>query len=86
MIDLDICHEKAHSSILHHRGTRHAQTHMLSNIRGMTTRTADQQEHALIISTAQTADQQKHAAQQPVVRCRHVSLATIDFHTLTVVS
>ena len=54
---------------------------MLSNIRGITTRAVDQQEHAAI-STAHAADQQKHAAQQPVIWCSHVSLATIDFHTL----
>ena len=59
----------------------HTQTHTLSNIRGIRTRAADQQEHA-VISTARTADQQKHAAQQPVMRCSHVSLATIDLHTL----
>ena len=50
---------------------------MLSNIRGISTLTADQQEHAAV-STAHTADQKKHAAQQPVMRC----VATIDFHTL----
>ena len=57
---------------------------MLSNIRGITTRAADQQEHAAVI-TAHTADQQKDAAQQPVMRCSHASLATVVFHTLTVV-
>ena len=39
------------------------------------------QEHAAV-STAHTVDQQKHPAQQPVIRCSHVSLATIDFYTL----
>ena len=51
---------------------------MLSNIRGITARAADQQEHAAI----STADQQRHAAQQPVMRCSHVLLATIDIYPL----
>ena len=54
---------------------------MLSNIGGIRTRPADQQEHAGI-STARTAYQQKHAGQQPVMRCSHVSLAAIDVYTL----
>ena len=48
--------KEAHSSILHHRGTTHAQTHMLRTIRGITTRAADQQEHAAV-STAHAASE-----------------------------
>ena len=56
--------------------------YMLGNIRGMNEVTRSRPAGACSNQRSTHSRPAKHAAQQPVMPCRHVSLATIDFHTL----